>query len=426
LILSRVRIVFVNQYYPPDVAPTGLMLESVAEQIAAQGHEVTVLCASGGYSGGTPPDRSSPTHDAASAIRTLRIGATKFGRGTFVGKLADYASFYFGVAWTLARLQPRPARVVSLTTPPFLSILARMVSKAIGADHAHWVMDLYPDVMVAHGMIPDGGWLHRRMAGLTRFGFGGKRSVAVVTLGPDMAEKVAPYLSPGGPAVDWVPLWGVENRRPALPENLERPGNPDEDTAAQALRRSRGWADSELVVMYSGNMGLGHRFGEILDAAKLLGEPQRFAFFGEGKRRPEIARFLRENPQCRLELHGYAPAEQLAAHLRSGDVHLVTLQPEWTGTMLPSKLQGIFAAGRPAIFIGDPKSSSAGWVRESGGGWAVDAGDLDGLLAAIAEARDPELRARRGHLAKQFHDRCFDEATNSSRLARMFTRTQSL
>ena len=46
------HLVFLNQYYPPDVAPTGVMLEAVVEELARQGHAVTVLCAAGGYAGG--------------------------------------------------------------------------------------------------------------------------------------------------------------------------------------------------------------------------------------------------------------------------------------------------------------------------------------------------------------------------------------
>jgi len=43
------KIVFLNQYYPSDAAPTGVMLEGVVGCLIKDGHEVTVLCASGGY-----------------------------------------------------------------------------------------------------------------------------------------------------------------------------------------------------------------------------------------------------------------------------------------------------------------------------------------------------------------------------------------
>jgi glycosyltransferase involved in cell wall biosynthesis len=219
-----------------------------------------------------------------------------------------------------------------------------------------------------------------------------------------------------------------------------------------ALRRQRGWADDEVVVMYSGNMGLGHRFGEILAAAKELfgkggindqllgsgacdGEPKcrsqvpptavpglRLVFFGGGKRRRELEEFARHNPECGVELHDYAPAEGLAAHLQSADVHLASLDPAWSGTMVPSKVQGVFEVGRPVIFIGSAASSIGRWVNASGGGWVLAPGDVASLLGALAEARDPAVRATRGQAAKAFAGKHFDQATNVARVAEILTR----
>jgi glycosyltransferase involved in cell wall biosynthesis len=118
-----------------------------------------------------------------------------------------------------------------------------------------------------------------------------------------------------------------------------------------------------------------------------------------------------------VELHDYVAPEMLGAHLRSADVHLVSLDAEWTGTMVPSKLQGVFAAERPVVFIGSADSSIGRWVRESGGGWVVEPGDVAALAEAIEEAGDPQERARRGRAAKLFADLNFDRKTNVARVA---------
>jgi hypothetical protein len=139
-------------------------------------------------------------------------------------------------------------------------------------------------------------------------------------------------------------------------------------------------------------------------------------FFGGGKRVCELSEFLATHPELRMELHDYAPAEVLGTHLRSADVHLASLDPAWTGTMVPSKLQGIFAAERPVIFIGSKDSSIGRWVKDSGGGWVVDPVHRDALLAALAEARDPLERTTRGRLAKTFANLHFDKEINISKV----------
>jgi glycosyltransferase involved in cell wall biosynthesis len=399
------HVVFLNQYYPPDAAPTGVVLRDLTEEMAKDGHEVTVLCASGGYAAGIGSRRERASLQP-SPVRVLRIGATRFGRGSHLGKLLDYASYYLGVCWRLLVMRPRPERVVALTTPPYLSVLARLLTKLRGADHAHWVMDLYPDVMVAHGMLRGGSLPQRLLAALGRWGMGGGRCAAVVTLGPDMAERVTSQVA-GNPArVSWVPLWaGVS-------------GENEEAEAAMELRRKRGWKDDELVVMYSGNMGLGHRFTEILAAALAMrNEPVRFVLCGGGRKKPELEEFVRKHPACRVELRDYAAADELAAHLRSADVHLASLEEAWTGTMVPSKLQGIFAAGRPVIFIGAGESSIGRWVRESGAGWCVPAGDNAGFSAALREAAQPAIRAEMAAAALRFAKNRFDRRINAARVA---------
>ncbi len=330
-------------------------------------------------------------------------------------------------------------------------------------------MDLYPDVMVAHGMLDRGSLRHRMLAALTRFGFGGPRCAAVVTLGPDMADRVAAYL-PRERSSPWVPLWPATNPHPedagdsagdpthdsihesthdsthdsahdsarpaAGPPRATQPPTPD------ALRARHGWAPGDLVLMYSGNLGLGHSFAEVLDLARQAAAatlapglteqaappaprpagPCRIVLFGGGRRRPEVEAFVRAHPHAPVELHDHVPLDQLAAHLASADVHLVSLRPEWDGTMAPSKLQGIFAAGRPVIFIGSTTGALGRWVLESGAGWVVPPGDVAALAAAVDQARDPAERDRRGAAARAFARAHFDRANNSRRVAELLTR----
>ena len=533
------HLVLLNQYYPPDAAPTGVMLEGLARGLLENGHDVTVLCSAGGYAGSggnlvirdqlsgirdcegglahgaqassSIPKPRSTNHDLPSP-RIIRIRASRFGRGTFGGKLLDYVSYFIGAGWKLATLRPRPDRVVALTTPPYLAVLARTISKVRGADHAHWVMDAYPDVMAAHGMLAETRWIYRILQWLTRWGYGGRRCAAVLTLGPDMAQRVSRHVSASRrDMVQWVPLWAAddlvgdgradrprsadlspagretnvhadssspqgENRGAPGRHALPTTGNHQamyHNPASLELRRQRGWGDGELIVMYSGNMGLGHRFTEILAAANALAEgrvvgeggadrprsadfsptgrdahdqdhasrpqaehhgapgrhalpttdnrqpitlPLRLVFFGGGKRRDEIRNFIVDHPECRIELHDYAPADDLTTHLQSADVHLASLDAKWTGTMVPSKLQGIFSAGRPVIFIGSTQSSIGRWVYESGGGWVVEPGNVDGLLAALTEAADASVREPRGRAAMAYAGKHFDQATNVARI----------
>jgi len=402
---SQSHFVFINQYYPPDLAPTGVMLRDVAEKMVARGIRVTILCSKGGYSG-----KGAVGQDAGPSgpIKVVRVPTFRFGRQTLLAKLCDYASFYLFALMYAFMVRGKPTCYVAMTTPPYLGVLARLVSRFRGAGHAHWVMDVYPDVMVAHGILKQDSFKQRVLCSLSRWGFGGRRNHGTVSLGPDMAERVVN--GHGVSQCEEIPLWsGI-----ALDQSAEEMG--------LSLRKKRGW-EQKTVFLYSGNMGLGHRLGEFISLAKENGHNSQahFAFYGGGKRRKEVEEVLDQYDSLPLELEGYVPEEQLAGHLLSADVHLASLEPSWDGCMVPSKIQGIMASGRPVIFVGSATSSIGQWILESRSGWVVSPGDLDCLRLAFQEAQDEGERARRGAAALSFSEKMFLKQINVRRYADFFT-----
>src|SRR5262245_56489174 len=171
------RIVLLNQFYPPDLAPTGHYLHDVACALRAAGHEVTVIASQRAYGGGG----EYAAEEVVDGVRVRRLAGAGFGRSDVVGKLADYLAYYLQLAGALARSE-RPELVVALTTPPYLGLLAKWTAGLRGARHAHWIMDIYPDVMRAHGMVE--GPVYQALQRLARHALSG--ASVVVTLAPGM------------------------------------------------------------------------------------------------------------------------------------------------------------------------------------------------------------------------------------------------
>lgn len=378
------------------MAPTGRMLHALARTLVARGHEVRVVCSRRSYDGG----QRYPTCTVLDGVEVQRLRAFGFGRRG-PGRLLDYASFYLSlIAATMLRRVP-PDLVLALSTPPYVGLVGSLLGRIRGSAHAHWVMDVYPDVLVAHGMARSRG-ARRALAALTRAQLRG--AAGVVALGPCMMERLKPYVH--DVPLEWVPLWGEG-----------RPGAVAPDAVAR-LRAARGWGTDDLVLMYSGNMGLGHRFDELLEAARRLGKTgPLWAFVGGGCRQGQIERFARDHRDTRLQMLPYPPPPQVAESLSAGDVHLVSLRAAWQGLIVPSKVQAAFSVGRPVIFVGPRANEAARWIEASGGGWLVSEDDVDGLLAAVASARDAGERRRRGQAALAFAREHFDEDRNCARIA---------
>jgi glycosyltransferase involved in cell wall biosynthesis len=144
-----------------------------------------------------------------------------------------------------------------------------------------------------------------------------------------------------------------------------------------------------------------HRFDELLEAARLLAKRAPnvlFAFVGGGPRRKEIEAYVKERGLTNVDFKGYLPRESLRHSLPAGDVHFVSLEPAQTGVAVPGKLYGIFAAGRPVLFVGASACESADAIRAAGAGATFEPGQGARLadeierLANDAAAGGRELR----------------------------------
>jgi hypothetical protein len=99
----------------------------------------------------------------------------------------------------------------------------------------------------------------------------------------------------------------------------------------------------------------------VIELMTLLADEPGLAFLfigaGSGYRplRAAVAARRLEN----VVFRPYQERAQLPLSLTAPDAHLVTLRPEWEGLVMPSKLYGVLAAGRPVLFIGDPAGDVA-------------------------------------------------------------------
>lgn len=394
------RIVLVNQFYPPDVAPTGRYLRDLGEALAERGHDVSVVCSRLSYAAEATPIH---THDS-DRVRVIRVGAAGKEAVSLVGKAMGYVKFMMQAWWALFTLRPRPDVMVALTTPPWIGWVA---SFAVGrlCRRVHWIMDLYPQVLVAHNLVPAGSLRYGILAWLTRWEW--RRADLIISLGSAMTNRVK---QDGGGVpeqrIETAPLWSLDRLDP-WPEGQANP-----------LRVERRWPADDTVLMYTGNMGYGHEIGRLLEAAAQAGQEGSFrlVFSGWGIRQDEVEHYIQSHPEVPVELHSPAPLGRLGEHLCSADVQVVSIRPGWAGLIVPSKFQAAFAVGRPVVYVGPLDSETADWVRESGGGWVVADDDLPGLIRVFQECRNSVERQRRGQAARAYAVRHFNRAITVQRL----------
>ena len=200
------RILLINQFYIPDIAATGQLLADVAESLAAEGHEVYVICSRRRYGGGRDLFAAD---EMVNGVNVHRVWATGFGQSSTVGRMFDWLSFYL-LAMVKAFRLAKVDVCVALTTPPFIALIGLLLAKLKGSRNVIWVMDVYPEVAAAYEVLSKRGLVYRLLARLNRVLY--RNAEAIISLGESMAQRLQ---SAGAPSAriytvhNWVPRESV-------------------------------------------------------------------------------------------------------------------------------------------------------------------------------------------------------------------------
>jgi glycosyltransferase involved in cell wall biosynthesis len=388
------KVVFVNRYFYPDISATSQHLSDLAFHLAREGVPVHVVTSRQAYS---DAQARLGADEVVGGVHVSRIWSSRFGRHRLLGRALDYVTFYVAALWALFRLAQRGDVVVAKTDPPLVSVVAMTVAKLRGAVLVNWLHDLFPEIASVLGVRGMTGRLARLLERLR------DRSLASaacnVVIGEAMETRLKARLREGGDRVRVIHNWADGEAIKPSPVD------------ANPLRKLWG-LERRFVAGYSGNMGRGHEFETMLRAAQALCDDARFVFLfiGDGARRREIEQRVAEWGLGNVMFQPYQPREALAQSLTVPDVHLVSMRPELEELMLPSKIYGIAAAGRPAIFIGHPEGEVARLLKEERCGYSTAQGDWATLVKQLQGlANDASLCEGMGRNARAVFERRFDK-----------------
>lgn len=378
-------LLFINQFYYPDHSATSQLLQQLAEGMAQRGFEVTVLTGNMACEGGKLSDSSREVHEHVSIIR---VPSTRFGKGTFLGRLSDYLTIHFSV---LARLLflPRFDVVVVLTTPPLIAWVGSVAQSLKRSRFIYWVQDLYPEIAAALGALNPGSLTYRICAHISRRVL--HSADAIVAVGEVMASRLLKGDS-GLKGIRVIHNWADEKQlEPIAPSR-------------NSFLLEQGLSD-KLVVLYAGNFGLAHEFDSVLDVANdLKGDTEViFVFVGSGNRRGEIEEAIGQNHLSNVRILPSVPLERLQEVLSAASIGLVTERPEVEGLMVPSKLYGLMAAARPVLFVGPARGDCARIIQMAQCGFVIEPGNKALLLSSIRELkRNRENGEKMGQSGRQW------------------------
>lgn len=358
------RLLVINQYYRPGFEATAQLLGDLCEALSSQ-FEVSVVTGALG----TPHAPSGRFE--ANGVHVVRVPSTTFDRAGLGRRALNYATYLLGAVAEALRAE-RPDVVLCMTDPPVVGDVALGVARRFRAPLVVISQDVFPEIAVKLGRLENPA-----VVGLLRglIGFYVRRADRIVVIGETMRARLVEKGAKGDRIVV-IPNWVDTTKIGPAPKDNE-------------WAREQGFAD-RFVVMHSGNIGHAQNLDALVRSTTFLRDLDdlRVAIVGGGARHAALSELADRLEADAVEFLPYQPREMLSLSLSSADLHVVGLARGLAGYVVPSRMYGILAVGRPVIVAAEEESETAQLVRRVGCGIVVPPGRPELLAAAIRRAHE--------------------------------------
>ena len=386
LVSRKFNLLIITQFYPPDYAATGQLIEELANHLGEKNVQVKVFTGQPGYAF---EKKQASNLEIQDNVQIQRTRITKIWSQRIRGKTLNGLIFTFRSALYLLK-NARQNDVVLLTTaPPFLLVIGYLASLLFKIDYVCLVYDLYPDAVIELKLISENSFIAKLWNRINAVVWG--KSKKVVVLSETMKKRIVA-------------------KHPSLAEKVCVVHNWADADWIKPLAKQNNWfagqhkINEKFTVLYSGNLGLCHDLDTILGAIKLLKDkPVQFVFIGAGAKH-EICR----QTVADLDLNNciflpYQDRSNLPYSLTACDLALVTIAPGLEGVVAPSKVYGIMAAGKAIAAVCEPYSYLRELIDNANCGAYFNNNHSEDLANFIMKlADDSELAAQMGHAGRVY------------------------
>ena len=388
------KILYVSQYFPPEMgAPAGRASE-LSRLWAADGHEVTVLTGFPNHPTGlVPPEyrrklRHLVMSECVDGAKVVRTWLLPFPNRRAHERILSYSSFFASSA-TTGMFLPRPDVVVASSPQLLVGLAGWWLARCKRVPFVFEVRDLWPESLAAVGAGSAHSLFYRMLARIAGFLY--RRCDRLVVVTPAFRDYLVAHWQ--------VPAEKISVVENAVDTNLFNPRKSD-----PALRSTLK-AKNKFVVSYIGTLGMAHGLETVLEAASLLqtkAPEVLFLLVGEGAEKENLISAARSRGITNLRFLGQQPRESIPAYICASDACLVLLKrTELFKTVLPTKMLEFMACGRPVILGVDGHARNI--VEKANAGIFIRPENFHDLADAVIRlAENSPLRESLGNNGRQY------------------------
>jgi glycosyltransferase involved in cell wall biosynthesis len=411
-----VKILYVSQYFPPEMGAPAARASELAHHWAEAGHDVSVLTGFPNHpTGVVPPEwRSRLRHlvyrEKVDKVNVFRTWLWPLPNRKAHERMRNYVSFCLSAALRGMTI-PRPDVIVA-TSPQLLVALAGWwIAFARQIPSVFEVRDLWPESLAAVGAGHEDSLLYHMLAAVAKFLY--QRAGTIVVVTPAFKEHL-------------IQRRHVPAEKIAVVENgVETDLFSSAPTAASATLRRQLGAEGKFLVCYVGTMGMAHGLETLLEAAAQL-QPQNpdvlFLLIGEGAEKERIKALAVSRSLTNVRFLDQQPRERIPAFISASDACLVLLKKtDVFKTVIPTKMLEFMSCARPVILGVDGQARQI--VEEAGAGLVIEPENAVALVGAIQQlAASRDLGTRLGLKGREYIVQHFSRARTAEKYIQVLRR----
>jgi len=395
-----VKILYVSQYFPPEMGAPATRAAELAQRWAESGHDVSVLTGFPNHPTGVVPEEWRPrlrrlfyreriaTRNSA-RVNVYRTWLWPLPNRRASERMRNYASFCISAALR-GLFVPAPDVIIATSPQLLVGLAGWWIAFARQIPFVFEVRDLWPESLAAVGVGNEDSFLHNTLAAIANFLY--QHANRVVVVSPAFIEPVRTR-------------WRVPAEKIAVVENGVETDlfAPLPQSANDALRRELG-AEGKFLSVYVGTMGMAHGLETLLDAAARLRVHNPDALFllvGEGAEKQRIQSLAASRGLDNVRFLDQVSRERVPAFISASDACLVLLKKtDVFKTVIPTKMLEFMSCARPVILGVDGQARQI--VEGAGAGLVIEPENSGQLADAIQQlAANPDMATSMGQKGRE-------------------------
>jgi glycosyltransferase involved in cell wall biosynthesis len=381
-----VKILYLSQYFPPEMGAPSARASELAYHWSRAGHQVSVLTGFPNHPTGVVPAewrlrlRRLVYHERIGEVDVFRTWLWPLPNRKSHERMRNYASFCVSAALRGLTL-PRPDVIIATSPQLLVGLSGWWLSFARQIPFIFEVRDLWPESLAAVGVGSEDSLLHHSLSAVAKFLY--ERADSIVVVSPAFKDRL-------------IEDWRVPAERIAVVENgVETETFSPSAIVDDTVRKQLG-LEGKFVASYIGTMGNAHGLETLLDAAsRLLQSNPRVVFLliGEGAEKQRLKASAQSRALTNVQFLDQQPREKIPAFILASDTCLVLLKKtDVFKTVIPTKMLEFMSCSRPVILGVEGQARQI--VEEAGAGLAIEPENHVALVQAINLLEKDPYKAR--------------------------------